>query len=84
MNKRGTVALVYLMLGVLFFLLGMALAPALTDTTNQARDSDNLDCSNASISNQDKAICYQVDTFPPLFIGILFGFGGLILARLMG
>jgi len=81
-NKYGMVAIVYFMIGVLFFLLGLALAPALVDTTGEVRT--DLDCSNSSISNQDKAVCYQVDTFPPLFVGLLFGFGGIILTRLMG
>lgn len=81
MNKKGSTSIVYFMIGVLFFLLGLALAPALSHTTSEAQTQ--LDCSNSSISNQDKAICYQVDTFNPLWIGVLFGLGGLILTRIM-
>lgn len=81
MNKRGSTALVYLMMGIIFFLLGLALSPALVDTTEESRD--DLDCSNSSISNQDKAICYQIDTFNPLWIGFMFGLAGIILGRLI-
>jgi len=81
-NKYGMVAIVYFMIGVLFFLLGLALAPSLVDTVGEVRT--DINCTNSSISNQDKAVCYQVDTFPPLFVGLLFGFGGIILTRLMG
>jgi len=81
-NKYGMVAIVYFMMGVLFFLLGLALAPSLVDTVGKVRT--DINCTNSSISNQDKAVCYQVDTFPPLFVGLLFGFGGIILTRLMG
>lgn len=71
------------MLGVIFFLLGMGLAKPLTDVTNEARNPDGLDCANVSLSNQDKANCTAVDTIPPVFIGIVFGLAGLILARMV-
>lgn len=81
MNKKGSPAFVYFMIGILLFLLGLALAPALTTTSSEAQTQ--LDCTNSSISNQDKAVCYQMDTFSPLWIGVLFGLGGIILTRLM-
>jgi hypothetical protein len=82
MNKRGSAFFVYFMLGIVFFLLGLALAPALTQTTGEAQTE--LDCSNESISNQNKAVCYQTDSMAPLFIGAIFGFAGIILGRLLG
>ena len=82
MNKTGSVFFVYFMLGIVFFLLGLALAPALTQTSGEVQEE--LDCTNESISNQNKAICYQTDSMPPLYIGVIFGFGGLILGRLLG
>jgi hypothetical protein len=86
MNKKGQVAFVYFMIGILFFLLGLVLAPALNEVIqgDDVRNSTELDCSNSSISNQNKAICYQVDTFTPLLIGLLFGFVGIIFGRLIG
>lgn len=84
-DKRGVAVFVYFMLGVIFFLLGLALAPALSDTINSdtVRGSDGLNCSNSSISNQDKAICTQVDSIPPLWIGVMFGFAAIILGRIL-
>lgn len=79
-DKRGLVAIYLFMIGIVFFFLGMALAPALTETSGEVQT--DLDCTNSSISNQNKAICYQVDSMPPLFVGILFGFAGMILGRI--
>ena len=46
MNKKGSLAIVYFMIGVVFFFLGMALAPALVDTSGEAYD--NLNCTNST------------------------------------
>ena len=80
MNKKGSAFFVYMMMGVLFFVLGMALAPALTDTSNEARTE--LNCSITNDSNY-KAVCYQIDSMSPFYVGILFSLGGLILARIV-
>jgi len=91
MNKKGVAAFYYFMIGILFFLLGLALAPALITTTDETTNysgnstyTQNLDCSNSSISNQDKSVCYQLDSIPAVYVGIIFGFGGIIILRLMG
>lgn len=83
-NKKGVAAFFYFMIGVLFFVLGMALAPALTKTTDESRSTSQLNCSNNSISNQDKSVCYQLDAIPPVYVGIIFGFAGIIITRLLG
>ncbi len=80
-NKRGVVAFYLFMIGVVFFLLGMALAPVLTDSMGEVRT--DLDCGNTSISNMDRILCYQVDSISPLFIGVIFGFAGIILGRIL-
>jgi len=86
MNRKGTLAFVYFMVGVLFFLLGLALTPVLNEVIHgdNVMGVNGLDCSNESISNQNKAVCYMLDSFSPLVIGLLFGFGGIILARMVG
>jgi len=81
MNKKGMAFLIYFMIGVVCFVLGMALAPSLTETSNEAQTA--LNCSSSSISNQDKAVCYQMDVTPPFYIGILFGIAGIILTRMV-
>lgn len=79
MNKRGYAIFFAFMMGIVFFLLGMALAPALKDVTTEARNDSQLDCSNISISDQNKAICTQIDIFQPLYVGVIMGLAGLIL-----
>ncbi len=82
MNKKGIAVFIYFMMGVLFFVLGLALAPALTENSDEVRE--DLDCSNESISNQNKAICYQVDVISPVFIGVIFGIAGIAITRIVG
>lgn len=80
MNNKGTAVFVYFMIGVLFFLVGMALAPALTTTTSEA--GDQLNCTTIENSDSNKPVCVQMDVFPTLYVGVLFGFGGVILGRM--
>ncbi len=80
-NKRGMAAIYYFMIAILFFVIGLALAPTLINTSDEAQT--NLDCTNSSISNQDKSVCYQIDSMSPLYIGIIFGLGGIIIVRLI-
>lgn len=83
LNKKGSNVFVYLMIGVVFFILGLALTPALTDITNEATSTTQLNCSNTSISDQDKAICTSIDIQPFLFLGTVMGLAGLILAGII-
>lgn len=84
MNKIGGFTLfISLMLGILFFVIGLAIAPALNDTINQARLDPSINCTNSSISNQNKAICTQMDIMPPVFIGVIFGLAGMLIGRIV-
>lgn len=77
-DKRGFTLIYSLMLGVLFFALALAIAPALHDTTSEASSTSLLNCSNASsLSNQDKSVCTSID-IQQLYIPIIFGFVGII------
>jgi len=67
------------MIGVVFFVLGLALTPALTQASDEATHSTELNCSSPSISDQDKAVCDSIDIQPFLFIGTIFGLAGVIL-----
>jgi len=79
MNKKGSTIFIVFMLGAVFILLALALAPALTDVSDEARATAELDCNNASISNQNKAVCTQIDAFPFLYTGIVLGLAGILL-----
>lgn len=77
MNKKGLAVFVAFMLAIVFFVLGMALAPPIKQTVSESMLQ--LDCSNSSISNQDKAVCTQLDFYTPLFTGVMFGLAGFLL-----
>lgn len=79
MNKKGFVLLFSLMMVVVFFLLGLALAPALKGVTGEAMDSPLLNCSTTT-NDQIKIACDSID-MQQLFIGVIFGMAGLLLAR---
>ena len=86
MNNSGFVPLVAFMLGILCLFLGLALANPLKVVVEESMtltdDGSGLDCSNSSISNQDKAVCTQIDLFVPLFTGLIFGIAGLFLGAI--
>lgn len=84
LNRRGQVFFVTLMLFVTIIILGLALAPSLkifSDTARNSTTSTNLglDCSNTSISNNDKANCVATDLMMPYFIGFIIFMGGALL-----
>lgn len=80
-NKKGSAAFVMLMLGIVFFVLGLALAPALKDVVTDSRSTAELNCTDPAVlaNQQSHAICTQIDIFQPLFIGLLFGLAGLLI-----
>ncbi len=41
--------------------------------------SAQVNCSDTSISNQDKAVCTSEDMFKPLWIGLVLGLAGLVI-----
>lgn len=87
MNKKGQAVLIYsFMIGMLCFVLGIALSPSLHTTIagNSVMNSSQLDCYNSSISNQNKSVCTQVDTFPPIYTGIIFGLAGFAISAGLG
>lgn len=78
MNKRGYTIFFSIMLGVIFFVLGLALANPLKETIVESRGVSYLDCTNSSISDQNKAVCTSLDIMQPLYIGVIFGLAGLL------
>ncbi|HDK41819.1 MAG TPA: hypothetical protein ENG87_00455 [Candidatus Pacearchaeota archaeon] len=83
MNKKGQTVIVFFMIGLVVAILALALAPAVKQSTDTARNqstnnSVGLDCSNDSISNFNKAACVATDITLPYFIGFLLLFAGAI------
>ncbi len=82
MDRKGFGNMFFiLMIGIVFFVLGLALTPALTDITNEATSTPQLNCTNSSsLSEQDKAVCTSLDIMPFLFFGTVLGLAGILLS----
>lgn len=78
-GKKGTAIFFVLMMGIVFFVLGLAIAPAIQEVTWESTHNDYYNCSDSSISNQDKAVCTQTDAMMPLYVGIVFGLAGILI-----
>ena len=84
-GTKGSAILFGLMLGLTIILLGLALAPSLSETINNARnatsgDTTGLDCDNESISNFNKATCVATDLSLFYIIGFILFLGGSVIA----
>ena len=85
MNNKGQVIFFGLMLCIVIIVMALALAPAIKETVDNARNSSSgdiqgMDCSNTSISDFDKAACTATDLTMFYFIGGLIFIGGAVLA----
>jgi len=76
MNKEGQVMVFKLMIVVFVIILALVLITPLKEIIVDTRTTDNLDCSNSSITFGQQATCLGVDLLLPYFIGaiIIFGF----------
>ena len=84
-NRRGQAALVGLMIGIMVFTLAMIFIDPIGDVIDVTRGADQLDCSNSTISDGNKATCLIVDLIMPYFIVIIIAVaGGWISARFVG
>ena len=89
MNNKGQVIIISFMIGLTILILALALAPAVKESTDIARNvttnsSIGLDCSNSSISDFDKGACIATDISLPYFIGfLLLSVGAVIGGRII-
>lgn len=90
MGIRGQVFFVTMMIALVFIILALAFSPVIKQFSDNARNQTTdtqvgLDCSNASISDFDRANCLFVDYMNPYFTGFLiFAAGAIIVAKLIG
>lgn len=80
MNRNGSSIFLVLMLAVIFFFLGLALAPAVTEVIGESMTG--LGCSSATDSFI-KGGCILMDLMGPLIIGIIFGMAGAVLGGIV-
>jgi len=89
MNSKASVTIYGIMLALTIIILALALAPAVKQSTDLARnesDGDTLgmDCDNSSISDFQKAACLATDlSLFYLIGGVLFLAGAIISARII-
>lgn len=83
MDKKGTTLFILFSLGILFFLLGLALAPPLKEVITESTTTSYLNCTNTSISDQDRSVCTSIDSMFPLFTGVIFGLAGMLLGGIV-
>lgn len=83
MNKKGSVLFYGFMLGIVVFVLALALAPAVRDFTtgamNETGEFGGLNCSNTD-DNFIKATCIVTDISLFYFIGSLILIAGIIVS----
>ncbi len=86
LNKKAQAnVFIALMLGVVFFVLGIAFAPGTNEVVSDSLDQMNCTTNyltNDSITNQARAVCVQIDSFNPLVSGLFFGFAGLVIGAI--
>ena len=88
-NKKASVMIYSVMLGVVVIILALALAPAgkqvIGDAMNTSTsDAIGMDCGNSSISNFDKAACVVTDfSLFYFFGGLIFVAGTIIVGRIV-
>jgi len=75
-SKTAQSGLVGLMLGIFIFMLAMVFIDPITDVITEVRGTDQLNCSNTTISDGQKATCLIVDLILPYFIAIVLAVGG--------
>lgn len=79
MNNVGQVTIFLLMLGLVIIIVALAIAPAITEFTDDARNQSSLDFCNSSADIYDKAVCVSTDITTPYFVWFLIGLAGVLI-----
>jgi len=81
-NKRGQVIFFLLSIGVVFFILGLALTPALKEITDEVMGESQMNCSDPNLTDQQKANCTGTDMLQFIYSGTIFGLAGLLIGAI--
>ena len=82
-GKRGQTIFFLLSIGIVFFILGLALTPGLTEAVSESTSTVELNCTNiSSLSDQDRANCTSWDIMPFLFFGTILGLAGILISSI--
>lgn len=90
MDNKGQVVVFGLMMGVVIIILALALAGPIKQSVDTARNTTTesgepgLDCTNSSITQEQKAACVAADlTLFYFVIGLIFIAGIVITAKIV-
>ena len=83
LNKRAQTNIFFiLMMGIVFFVLGMALTPVIYGASNEATNKPELNCSLTNLTTVQQSTCTQIDMFAPLFMGTIFGLAAMLITAI--
>lgn len=71
MNNKGQLLLYAVMIAIFVLIFAVIVTKPIKDMITISRDSEHLDCANASISTGTKLTCLIVDLYLPYFIGAI-------------
>lgn len=85
MNKKGQTLALGIVIAIFLFIIGMMNIDIVKNEVANARNSTNLDCTNASgISDGTKLTCLSVDIVVPYFFLLVLSItGGVIITRFL-
>lgn len=85
MNKKGQTLALGIVIAIFLFIIGMMNIDIVKNEVINARNSTNLDCTNASgISDGTKLTCLSVDIVVPYFFLLVLSItGGVIITRFL-
>lgn len=89
MDSKGSILIYGLMLSIVIIIMALALSPAVSEATTNARnvtvgDTLGMDCSNSTISDFNKATCVVTDLSLFYFIAsLIFIAGGILTAKIV-
>ena len=86
MNKKGQAIMVGIMVAVIIFIAALQFITPLKELVVEARNPDNLDCGNSSISTGQKSTCIIVDWYMFYIIGSIMAaaIGNIIQKKFRG
>jgi heme/copper-type cytochrome/quinol oxidase subunit 2 len=84
MNIKAQTLGISIIVAITFFIVGMVVINILEPEITTARDSNNLNCDGANISDGTKLTCLAVDwAIPGFILAVLSIAGGTIVARFL-
>lgn len=75
-HKKGQAIFAGIMVAVMIFIVAVIFIEPIKDFVIIARNTDNLDCGNSSISTGNRLTCILVDMYLFYFFGILLAAAG--------